>query len=346
MRGTLRPRVLISAAMNCPPNSPGANRGSRRVGPPKLCWNRRPRPRRLSRRRLRWLARPKDRAGGGRHSPPARCPIRRPSATSPTRRVGSCRRRTPRGVSCKGTTAKRPSMRLPRLLWPPTSLMSRMTSSTPRRCSPRYSPIRTGPPDRDEGRGLLQRGERHGQHRPGLLAPDPAGPPASQPDRADSSSRTTASGTVGGRSDAPHPPHDARTTGLCSAQSDCRAGVRPDQAGPRLSAILVARDAAGVRRMGAQLYDPQWAQALALLASATPTSRRGAAGLGQKPEGGAERPQGSRRSPGASVLSPRECWINWNDQTARRSMSDRLLGFLKTGMNPSSDCDADLIDGF
>jgi len=117
--------------------------------------------------------------------------------------------------------------------------------------------------------------------------------------------------TRGGRSDAPHPPHDARTTGL-----------------------------------GAQLYDPQWAQALALLASTTPTSRRGAAGLGQKPEGGAERPQGSRRSPGASVLSPRECWINWNDQTARRSMSDRLLGFLTTGMNPSSDRDADLIDGF
>ncbi len=134
--------------------------------------------------------------------------------------------------------------------------MSRMTSSTPRRCSPRYSPIRTGPPDRDEGRGLLQRGERHGQHRPGLLAPDPAGPPASQPDRADSSSRTTASGTVGGRSDAPHPPHDARTTGL-----------------------------------GAQLYDPQWAQTLARLASAMPTSRRGAADLGQKPEGGAERPK-------------------------------------------------------
>ena len=143
-----------------------------------------------------------------------------------------------------------------------------------------------------------------------------------------------------------NPPHDARTTGLRSAQSDCRAGVRPDQAGPRLSAILAARDAAGARRMGAQLYDPQWAQTLARLASATPTCRRGAAGLGQKPEGGAERPQGSRRSPGSSVLSPRECWINWNDQTARRSMSDRLLGFLKTGMNPSSDCDADLIDGF
>lgn len=159
--------------------------------------------------------------------------------------------------------------------------MSRMTSSTPRRCSPRYSPIRTGPPDRDEGRGLLQRGERHGQHRPGLLAPDPAGPPASRPDRADSSSRTTASGTVGGRSDAPHPPHDARTTGLRSAQSDCRAGVRPDQAGPRLSAILAARDAAGARRMGAQLYDPQWAQTLARLASATPTSRRGVRALGR-----------------------------------------------------------------
>ena len=241
---------------------------------------------------LTQAARQTERPRRGRPpQPPSRCPIRRPSATSPTRSAGSCRRRTPRGVSCKGTTAKRPSMRLPRLLWPPTSLMSRMTSSTPRRCSPRYSPIRTGPPDHDEGRGLLQRGERHGQHRPGLLAPDPAGLPASQPDRADSSSRTTSSGTVGGRSDAPHPPHDARTTGLRSAQSDCRAGVRPDQAGPRLSAILAARDAAGARRMGAQLYDPQWAQTLARLASATPTSRRGAPGLGQKPEGGAERPK-------------------------------------------------------
>jgi hypothetical protein len=42
--------------------------------------------------------------------------------------------------------------------------------------------------------------------------------------------------------------------------------------------------------MGADLYDPQCAQARDRLAVSTPRPQGGAAGIGQKPGGGAERP--------------------------------------------------------
>lgn len=69
-----------------------------------------------------------------RRSRPAQCRTPRRSATSPTRRAGSCRRRTSRGVSSKGTTARPRSMRGRRSSSPPTSPMRRMTSSKPSRC--------------------------------------------------------------------------------------------------------------------------------------------------------------------------------------------------------------------
>jgi hypothetical protein len=52
----------------------------------------------------------------------------------------------------------------------------------------------------------------------------------------------------------PHPPDPTRATSLRPAQSDRRAGVRPDQAGSPLPTVLVARDAAGAWGMGAHLY--------------------------------------------------------------------------------------------
>ncbi|MDF0677266.1 MAG: hypothetical protein P0120_23465 [Nitrospira sp.] len=55
-------------------------------------------------------------------------------ATSRIRKAGSCQRQTPRGVSCKGITVKRPSMRPRRSSSPLTSPMKRMTSRKPSRC--------------------------------------------------------------------------------------------------------------------------------------------------------------------------------------------------------------------
>ncbi|WHZ21202.1 MAG: hypothetical protein OJF47_003302 [Nitrospira sp.] len=56
-----------------------------------------------------------------------------------------------------------------------------------------------------------------------------------------------------GLSVAPHPPDTTRAPPLRPAQSDRRTGLWPDQARPRLSPVLVARDAAGARRGGAHL---------------------------------------------------------------------------------------------
>ncbi|MEK6802930.1 MAG: transposase [Nitrospirota bacterium] len=56
---------------------------------------------------------------------------------------------------------------------------------------------------------------------------------------------------------AAHVANEARAAAVRSAQGDCGAGVRTDQAGPRLSAVLAARPAERARGVGAHLYHPQ-----------------------------------------------------------------------------------------
>jgi transposase len=106
----------------------------RPFGPPRRCWSRRPKPRPLSSGWLTRLARQQAPVAAGRHSRLARGRTQRRSAISPTRRAGSCRMPERRGVSFRAITVKPPWMPPPRSLSPPTSPMSRMTSSKPNRC--------------------------------------------------------------------------------------------------------------------------------------------------------------------------------------------------------------------
>jgi hypothetical protein len=77
-----------------------------------------------------------------------------------------------------------------------------------------------------------------------------------------------------------------------------RAGVRAEQAGPRLPAILAARAAARARGVGADLHDAPCAHALDRAASAAPTPTEWTTGADRNPEGRAESPgvAGCRRA--------------------------------------------------
>lgn len=87
---------------------------------------------------LKQVAREMRQATGPRRGRPPQPPRSEPHpkapATSPIRRVGSCPRQMPRGVWCKGSTAKRPSTRGPRSLSLLMSPMNPMTSSKPSPC--------------------------------------------------------------------------------------------------------------------------------------------------------------------------------------------------------------------
>lgn len=91
-------------------------------------------------------------------------------------------------------------------------------------------------------------------------------------------------GTVGGGPDASHAPYATRAPALRSTQSDRRAGLRPDQAGPWLSAILAVWAAAGAGGMDPDLHRAQYAEALADASATPPPSGRWAAGSEQEPE--------------------------------------------------------------
>lgn len=75
--------------------------------------------------------------------------------------------------------------------------------------------------------------------------------------------------------------------------------------------------------MGADLYHAQCLETLDRPATATARPQRGAAGIGQKPEGGAES-QGVVEDRQAIRLQLCKYWINGKDLAALSSMSNRL----------------------
>lgn len=132
----------------------------------------------------------------------------------------------------------------------------------------------------------------------GCELPDSAGSPTARTRPARRPSRPTAGRIVGGGADAAHLADPAGPTPVCQVQSDRRASVRTDQAGPQVPPVPVARPAEGSRGMGADLHDAQCAQALDRAPSAAPTPTAWTAGADWQPEGRAESPgvAGCRRA--------------------------------------------------
>jgi hypothetical protein len=125
-----------------------------------------------------------------------------------------------------------------------------------------------------------------------------------------------------GLSVAAHPPDQARSAAVCSAQDHRGAGLWADQAGARLPPVCVARDVQGPGGMGAHLYNPQCAEALAGLAAPTPTTWAVRAGGPQ--QGGAD----SQEVAGLSSASQRSGRQNGNQQ------SESWPSFINVGQAP------------
>ena len=119
---------------------------------------------------------------------------------------------------------------------------------------------------------------------------------------------------------APHAAHEARATSVRQTQGHGRAGLRSDQAGTWVPAVLAAGPSARPRRMGADLYDPQRAEALEIYLP-LPPSTVGLQGMSGKKSGN----HGTGKEDN-SWLFLRERGRKKGKHDAEHSISDRLLG--------------------
>jgi hypothetical protein len=99
-------------------------------------------------------------------------------------------------------------------------------------------------------------------HLVGLHASDPSGSAAARTDTPDGPTRMDSPVTLGRGLDAPYAAHHAWETPIRQTKNHGRTGLRPDQTGTWVLAVLVAESSPSPRRMGADLYDPQRAEAL------------------------------------------------------------------------------------